>query len=226
LNTDGPLSATLNFPALLLARLPLYFSRRIFADGILSGQLTLSDSLHHPQVHGTAQLINGRLLGHGSLSTSITFAGRTATIGFAQVAHANVRHAARGEIDFRNLTAIRMKILPSAPVSALTIPGPDDCIDGIEVLPNGAHPLFDEGRTGQRINEIDFRGGLFGSDWTISLSDKRVDDSLETLLQGDASQTFPICSALQPAGRMLTLGLVDRPFIDGSPGSKIRRRRK
>jgi hypothetical protein len=177
-------------------------------------------------VHGTAQLINGRLLGHGSLSTSITFAGRTAAIDFAQVAHENVRHAARGEIDFRNLADVRMKILPSAPVWALTLPGPDDCIDGIEVLPNGAHPLFDEGRAGQRINEIDFRGGLFASDWTISLSDKRVDDSLETFRQGDASQTFPICSAFQPTGRMLTLGLVDRPFIDGPPAPKPRRQRK
>jgi hypothetical protein len=226
LNTDGPLSATLNFPAILLAKLPLYFSRRIFADGILSGRLTLSDSLHHPQVHGTAQLINGRLLGYGSLSTSLTFAGRTATINFAQVAHENVRHAAGGEIDFGNLTGITIKILPSARVAALTLPGPDDCIDGIEVLPNGAHPLFDEDRSGQRVNEIDFRGGLFASDWTISLSDKRVDDSLETLLQGDASQTFPICSALEPAGRMFTLGLVDRPFIDGSPAQKLRRQRK
>jgi hypothetical protein len=227
LNTDGPLSATLNFPAILLSKLPLYLSRRIFADGILSGRLTLSDSLHYPQVHGTAQLINGRLLGHGSLSTSITFAGRSAAIDFAQVAHENVRHAARGEIDFRDLTGITMKILPSSPVSALTLPGPDDCIDGIEVLPNGARPLFDENRWGQRISEIDFRGGLLASDWTISLSDKRVNDPIETLLQGDASQTFPICSALQPAGRILTLGLVDRPFIDGSsPAPKIRRQRK
>jgi hypothetical protein len=226
LNTDGPLSATLNFPAILLSRLPLYFSRRIFADGILSGRLTLSDSLHHPQVGGTAQLINGRLLGHGSLSTRITFEGRTATIDFAQVAYENVRHAAGGKIDFRNLTNITMKILPSAPVFALTLPDLDDCIDGIEVLPNGAHPLFDEGRSGKLINEIDFRGGLFASDWTISVSDKRMDDPLEALLEGNVSLTFPICSDLQPAGRKLTLGLVDRPFIDGSPDSKRRRQRK
>jgi hypothetical protein len=226
LNTDGPLSATLNFPAILLSRLPLYLSRRIFADGILSGRLTLSDSLHHPQVGGAAQLINGRLLGHGSLSTRIAFEGRTATIDFAQVAHENVRHAAGGEIDFRNLTGITMKILPSAPVFALMLPGPDDCIDGIEVLPNGAHPLFAESRPGQRINEIDFRGGLFASDWTISVSDKRMDDPLERLLEGGVSQTFPICTDLPPAGRKLTLGLVDRPFIDGSPDSKRRRQRK
>ena len=97
LNTDGPLSATLNFPAILLSKLPLYVSRRMFVDGILSGRLTISDSLHHPQLRGTAHLINGRLLGGASLSTGITFGGQTATIDFAQVAQKNVRHAARGE---------------------------------------------------------------------------------------------------------------------------------
>jgi hypothetical protein len=225
LNTGGPLSATLNFPVILLSRLPLYLSRRIFADGILSGRLTLSDSLSHPQVRGTAHLINGRLLGYGSLSTGITFAGQTATIDLAQVARENVRHAARGDIDFRNLAGITMKISPSAPVFASTLPDPDGCIDRIQLLPNGAHPLFAEGRAGQRINEIEFRGGLFASDWTISLSDKRMDDPLEILLLGGASQTFPFCSDLHPAGRRLTLGLVDRPFIDGSPNSKRRRQR-
>ena len=45
---------------------------------------------------------------------------------------------ARGEIDFRDLTDISVKILPSGPVVALTPLDPDDCIDGIELSPNGA----------------------------------------------------------------------------------------
>jgi hypothetical protein len=226
LDTDGPLSATLNFPAILLAKLPLYLSRRMFVDGILSGRLTVSDSLRHPQLHGAAHLINGRLLGHPSLSTSITFGGETATIDFAQIAQENVRLAAHGEIDFHNLADITLKILPSAPVLALTLPDPDDCIDGIELLPNGTHLHFVEDQFGQRINEIDLRGGLFASDWTISLSEKRMADPLETLRQGGASRTFPICPDLRPAGKTLTLGLVDRPFTDGPPAPKLRRRRK
>jgi hypothetical protein len=228
LDTEGPLSATLNFPAILLAKLPLYLSRKTFVDGILSGRLTVSDSLRHPQLRGVAHLIKGRLLGHPSLSTSITFGGETATIDFAQIAQQNVRHAAHGEIDFRNLADITMKILPSAPMLVLTLLNPDDCIDGIELLPSEAYlPVhFVEGRSGQRINEIDLRGGLFASDWTISLSEKRMADPLETLRQGGASQTFPICPALQPAGKTLTLDLVDRPFTDGPPAPKLRRRRK
>jgi hypothetical protein len=226
LNTDGPLSATLNFPAILLSKLPLYVSRRMFVDGVLSGRLTVSDSLTHPQLHGTAHLINGRLLGSPTLSTGITFGGESATIDFAQIAEQNVRHAVRGEIDFGNLAGIIVKILPSAPLFALTLPDPDDCIDGIDVSPNGTHSLFDENRAGQRINEIDFRGGLFASDWTISLSDKRLNDPLEAFLEGGASRTFPICPNPQPTGRKLTLGLADRSFLEGSTDSKPRRRRK
>ena len=91
LATEGPFSATLNFPTIVLSKLPLFVSRRMFVDGILSGRLAISDSLHHPQVRGAAHLVNGRLLGGPSLSTSITFGGQTATIDFAQIAQKNVR---------------------------------------------------------------------------------------------------------------------------------------
>ena len=216
LNTDGPLSATLNFPAILLAKLPLFVSRGMFVDGILSGRLTISDSLHHPQLRGSANLINGRLLGGASLSTGITFGGQTATVDFAQVAPKNVRgvhalaamaYTARGEIDFRDLTDIRSRIFPNEPVTSLTLFEPDDCVNGIEFLPNGTAGLQRE-----RIDEIDFRGSLSAPDWTISLSEKRSDDPLETLLRGGTSRTFPICHDPQPPGKTLTLGIARLPF--------------
>jgi len=213
LNTDGPLSATLNFPAILLSKLPLYLSRRTFVDGILSGRLAISDSLHQPQLRGTAHLINGRLLGQPSLSTGITFGGQTATIDFAQVVQKNVRQTARGEIDFRNPAGIRLKILPSSPVIALTLLDPGDCVDGIGLLPSGtnnSHLL--EARSRQRIDQIDFFGSLFAPDWTISLSEKNPLGPLETLLQNGSPRTFPICADLQPTGKTLTLGAA-RPFF-------------
>ena len=229
LNTDGPLSASLDFPAILLPKLPAYISRRMFVDGILSGRLTVSESLSHPQLRGTAHLINGTLLGSPTLSTSITFGGETATIDFAQIAQQNVRHAARGEIDFHNQADIALRIWPSAPVIALTLVNTDECIDGIKLFPSAyfnSSVHFVEGRFGHRINEIDLRGGLFASNWTISLQEKRADDPLEPLLQGGPSQTFSICPDLQPSGKNLDLGLVDRSFIEGSPDSKRRRQRR
>ena len=154
LATDGPISATLNFPAIFLSKLPLYLSRRMFVDGILSGRLAISDSLHHPQLRGAAHLINGRLLGGTSLSTSITFGGQTATIDFAQIAQKSMSGLGdvRGEIDFRDLADIRMKIFPTQPVIALTLLEPGDCIDQDRTFSQRRHQPAFPGRSLPRAN--------------------------------------------------------------------------
>lgn len=208
-NNDGPLSATLNFPAVFLARLPVSFSRQMFVDGILSGRLTISGSSRHPQLRGTAHLMNGRLLDGPSFSTALTFEGQTATIDFARVAQPNVRdvhawaatrYTARGEIEFRDSTDIRVKLQPSEPVFQSTLLEPDDCVDGIELSLNGATKV-----RGQRIDELRLRGSLFAPNWTVSLNEKHPDDPLATLLQDGTSRTFPLCHDLQPGGKTLTL---------------------
>jgi hypothetical protein len=207
LNNDGPFSATLSFPAVLLSKLPRYLSRGIFVDGILSGHLALSNSLLHPHLLGDIHLINGRFVGGLSLSVGITFGGQTAAIDFAQLTKNSVRYGARGGVDFRELTDIAARIFPSGPIAVLTPLEPGDCVNGIELSPSGVAGL---GR--QRIDELDFRGGLFAPDWTISLSEKHSDDPLETLLRGGSSRTFPICHDLQPPGKTLTLGVARLPF--------------
>jgi hypothetical protein len=182
----------------------------MFVDGILSGRLSVSDSPHHPHLRGTAHLLNGRPLGGTPFSTALTFEGQTATIDFARVGQANVRPAsalaatrgtARGEIEFSDLTDIRVEILPNEPLIALTLLGPDDCVDGIELSLNGV-----TGSRGQRIDEIRFRGSLFEPSWTISLSERNTDDPMAMLLQTGSSRTFPLCHDLQPAGKTLMLG--------------------
>jgi hypothetical protein len=207
LNNDGPFSATLSFPAVLLSKLPRYLSRGIFVDGILSGHLALSNSLLHPHLLGDIHLINGRFVGGLSLSVGVTFGGQTAAIDFAQLTQNSVRYGARGGVDFRELTDIAARIFPSGPIAVLTPLEPGDCVNGIELSPSGVAGL---GR--QRIDELDFRGGLFAPDWTISLSEKHSDDPLETLLRGGSSRTFPICHDLQPPGETLTLGVARLPF--------------
>ena len=208
-NNDGPISATLNFPAIFLSRLPVYVSRQIFVDGILSGRLTISGSPRHPQLRGAAHLINGRLLGGPSLSTALTLGGQTATIDFVRVAQPNVRnvHAwaatrftARGEIEFRDVTDIRVKVLPNEPAFQSALLEPDDCVDGIELSLNGATKV-----RGQRIDELRLGGSLFAPNWTISLNERHSADPAAMLLQKGSSQTFPLCHDLQPAGKTLTL---------------------
>lgn len=202
LDWSGSLSATLNFPAVFLAKLPLYLSRRTFVDGILSGRLALSDSLDHPQLRGNAQLINGRLLGGLSLSAGMTFGGQTATTDYARFTQKNIPYAARAEIDFRDLNDIAVTLWPSTPVIGLTLLEPGDCVDEIYLSPAAATGLRRE-----RIDEIGLRGSLFAPNWTISLSDKHANDTLDTFLRAGSPRRFPICQDLEPTGKTLTLGI-------------------
>ena len=202
LKSDGPLSATLSFPAVLLSKLPRYLSRGIFVDGILSGHLALSNSLLHPHLLGDIRIINGRFVGGLSLSTGITFGRQTAAIDFAQFTKNKVHYGAYGRVDFRELTDIAARVFLSGPMVVLRPPEPGDCVNGIEFSPNGV-----AGSRRERIDELDVHGSLFASDWMISLGEKHSDDPLETLLRGRSSRTFPICHDNESAGKTLTLGI-------------------
>jgi hypothetical protein len=191
----------------------------MFVDGVLSGRLTISASLDHPQLRGFVYLINGRLLGGAPFSTGINFGGQSATIDFARIAQKEVRRprarassapasTARGEIDFHDLTDIRVRVLPNEPVTALTLLEPDDCVNGIEFLPNGTAGLPQR----QLVDEIGLRGSFSAPEWTISLNEKHSADPLETFLRGGSSRTFRICHDLESPAKTLTLGVAQFAF--------------
>lgn len=219
LNTSGPLFATLNFPAILLSSLPVYLSQWTFVDGILSGNLMFSDSLQHPQVRGSANLINARLLGNMSVSAGINFESQIGTIDFVQLGVKTLRtsrsrppsstaYTADGKIDFRDLNNIKITISPNLPVTTLTLLDANDCITGIQFLPNSSGGL----PRGQQIDEIDIQGPFLAPNWTITLSEKHSDDPLETLLRGGGTLIAPFCHDIQQQGKTLTLGLSQAPL--------------
>ncbi len=197
--TEGPISATLNFPAVFLGKLPRYLSRGIFYDGILSGQLAVSDSLGPPRILGDLQLIGGKF-GIGSLlSTRITFGGQTGTIEFAHLRQGPAQFLAHGEMDFRSLPEIALKLFPSMPLADSASLEPGDCVAGLEFL-----SISLRGRPFPLVREIDFAGNLFTPAWTISLSQDPSDDPLAT--QISPSRRFPFCQEDRSRGRTLTLG--------------------
>src|SRR5215475_11158436 len=55
------LKLSLDFPALFLAAAPQFFHSNILEDGILSGKISLSETLEHPRIVGEVQLVNGKL---------------------------------------------------------------------------------------------------------------------------------------------------------------------
>jgi hypothetical protein len=198
LKSDGPLSATLSFPAIFLARLPHYLSRGIFHDGILSGQLGLSDSLGHPRILGDLQLINGKFGVGASLSTRMTFKGKTGTLDFAQLKQSGGQFSGAGEIDFRDLSDMAVKLLPSMPLLDSGSLETGECVAGIEFsgVPVRAAPF-------QFVRQIDFRGSLFSSAWTIALSPEPANDPLDVPIS--SPRVFPFCSEDRSKGKTLTL---------------------
>src|SRR5436309_805597 len=57
----SPVEISVDFPAIFLATAPRFFHPDIFQDGILSGKISLSETLQHPRILGDLQLINGKL---------------------------------------------------------------------------------------------------------------------------------------------------------------------
>lgn len=198
LKSDGPSSATLNFPAIFLAKSPAYISRAIFTRGILSGNLTLSNSLQDPDIVGDLHLIDGQFLRGSSLSAGITFNGRTAAIDFARLKQNRVDISARGEIDFHALTGIELKILPSTALVESASLAPGDCVSSIAFSGSALGAL-----SSRAVSELDFQGSLFGGTWTISLPSP-----------GGVGfpQTFPLCFDEQTRGKTLPLQAAPNSF--------------
>src|SRR5262249_49747188 len=57
----SPVNISLDFPAIFLASAPPLFHSKILEDGILSGNISLSETLQHPRIVGDVQLVNGKL---------------------------------------------------------------------------------------------------------------------------------------------------------------------
>src|SRR2546423_3878277 len=132
LSSDGPLSATLIFPAIILAKLPRYLSPTVFTRGILSGNIAIADSVQHPLITGTANLVDGQFLSGSALSAGVTFKGRNAMIDFVHFEEIPALDvSAKGELDFNDLDNARLRVFPTATVFARVLAA-EDCVSSIE----------------------------------------------------------------------------------------------
>ena len=202
LSSDGPLSATLNFPAIILAKLPRYLSPAVFTRGILSGNIAIADSVQHPLITGNANLVDGQFLRGSMLSSGVTFKGRNATIDFLHLRERSLvlfdggtipslDTSGRGEISFPDADNVELKIVPAAPVLASPPSlAADDCVNTIEFL--AGYPGILPAR---KVQEIRFGGSVFSRSFTISLP---VPNGV------DPPEVFPFCQDDPTRGRTLT----------------------
>jgi hypothetical protein len=208
---DSPLNITLDFPAVFLAAVPQLFQEKIFNDGILSGNLSLSETLRHPRIDGDIQLVNGKLVSNGDgwfnlteASGRIAFEGNRASIEFFNAATKDVDLALRGGIDFQDASEVAIRITAAMPIFDLS-PQPVDCTSKIEFAPV---PFS----LAPAVAELEFCGGFLQSGWTIALKEHTSVQSFGIPDPNDITREFPLCFSGAGLERgTLLLGALPRP---------------
>jgi hypothetical protein len=205
----SPLNMTIDFPSVFLAKAPQLFHPAIFQDGILSGSISLSETLQHPRIGGDVQLINGKLSGDGWTSfgfteagSRIAFAGNRASVEFLNLATKDVDLSLRGEIDFEDINDLTIRISGATPIFDLTSTQVD-CVNKIKIVPAVL-------MLAPAVAEFELRGGVFKSGWTASLHEATDFESLAMSDPDGGARKFPLCLGTSPEEKTLLLGALPR----------------
>jgi hypothetical protein len=205
---------TVEFPSIFLANAPQIFHPPIFHDGILSGKLSLSETLQHPRVAGDVQLINGKLqsayLNLTDVSSRLTFNGDHGSIDFLNAATKDVDLSLRGDLDLRDTNDLAISVRGSSPIFDF-VPRPMDCVGKIDFAPVAV-------TLSPPIEALEFRGGLIRSNWTVALKETQ---SAGELNLSDATRKLPLCPGPSSNETTLLLGAPARP----SPTPQSKRKR-
>lgn len=219
----SPLNITLDFPSIFLGKTPQFFHPEIFQDGILSGSISLSETLQHPRILGDVQLVNGKfstnsgaLFNLAEASSRIVFEGDCARLEFFNAATKDVDVLVRGEIDFKDTSAITIRITGATPIFDLTS-HLIDCVNKIEIAPTALSlaPV---------VGELEFRGGLFQSPWTISVKEDSSTPLFGVFNPAGLARNFPLCLGTSPEEKTLLLGAL--PRTEAAPEAPAKRQKK
>ncbi len=203
----APLKITLDFSSIFLASAPQFFHPEVFADGILTGKLSVSETLRHPRIDGDVHLVNGKLqnasLNLTEASGRISFSGNRGSIDFFNAAAKDVDLSLRGEIDFHDTNELAIKITTATPIFDLTSQ-PIDCASKIEIGPAPAS-------LAPAVAELEIRGAPFGSAWTMSLKERASTQASTALNLSELTRKFPLCLGTSAEEKTLLLGAPPRP---------------
>ncbi len=122
----------------------------------------------------------------------------------------------RGEIDFKDTSDITIRITGATPIFDLTS-HLIDCVNKIEIASTAFHlaPV---------VGELEFRGGLFQSPWTISLKEDSSTPLFGVSNPAGLARNFPLCLGTGPEEKTLLLGALPRP--EGVPEAPQKRQKK
>src|SRR5437588_4686782 len=163
----SPLEATIHFPAVVLASAPQFLHPAIFNEGILSGAISLSQNLEHPNIAGEVQLLNGVLqnapLDLTRASGRLTFSGDHGTLEFLNAAAKDVDLSVKGEVDFRNSNDVIVRISSPTPIFDTT-KSVQDCVRGIQISPIDV-------TLAPTLDAIDSQSEPFGRTWNVGFKE-------------------------------------------------------
>lgn len=220
----APLSITLNFPSIFLAKTPQLFHPQIFSDGILSGNVSLSQTLQRPHIDGDIQLMNGKLSGDKEAPVNLTeasghivFGGDRALVDFLNIATRDTDLSLQGEIDFPDSNNVTLRITGAMPIFDLTS-HPIGCANKIEFasVPFTLAPP---------IAELQFSGALFQPNWSVALKERMITELSIVPDPHGITREFPLCfsgSSLESA--TLLLGALSRAETHAAPTPRPKKR--
>ena len=215
----SPLEATIHFPAVVLAGAPQFLHPAIFNEGILSGTISLSQNLEHPSISGEVQLLNGVLqnapLDLTRASGRVAFSGDHATLEFLNAAIKDVDLSLKGEVDFRNSKDVVVRISSATPIFD-TSANVQDCVRRIEIVPV-------EVTLAPTIEQLEFQGDLFGSNWKVGLKEKGT--ASVASIGNQSAREFHFCTGATPQLEVFNIGVHPRPQTSPSRARKHGRRR-
>ena len=215
----SPLEATIRFPALVLASAPQLLHPAIFNEGILSGTISLSQNLEHPNITGEIQLLNGVLqnapLEMTRASGRMTFSGDRGTLEFLNAAAKDVDLSLKADVDFRNSNEVIVRFSSATPLFDITT-SVQDCVRRIEIVPVDI-------TLAPTIEELEFQGDLFDSTWKMGL--KETGTSSAATIANPLTREFHFCAGATPPGAVFNVGVHPRPQPSPSRAKKRGRRR-
>jgi hypothetical protein len=215
----SPLEATIHFPAVVLASAPQFLHPAIFNEGILSGTISLSQNLEHPNITGEVQLLNGVLqnapLDLTRTSGRLTFSGDHGTVEFLNAATKDVDLSVKGEVDFRNSKDAIVRIWSAAPIFNMST-NVQDCVRRIEIVPV-------ETTLAPTIEQLQFQGDLFGGNWKMGLKEEGT--AAVAPIADQSAREFHFCAGTSPQGEAFNVGVHPRPQPSPPRAHKQGRRR-
>lgn len=214
----SPLEATIHFPALVLASAPQFLHPAIFNEGILSGSISLSQNLEHPNMTGEVQLLNGVLqnapLDLTRASGRLIFGGDHGTLEFLNAATKDVDLSLKGEVDFRNSKDVVVRISSATPIFD-TSTNVQDCVRRIEIVPVDV-------TLAPTIEQFEFHGDVFGNGWKFGLKERGT-ASGATIANQTATE-FHFCAGTTAQGEVFNVAVPPRP--QPSPRARKQGRRR